>query len=206
MQIIKLEEVGVEAAALRAAAVLAGGGIIVYPTDTLYGLGVNALDTKALEKLRTLKVRDKKKPVSILMPSIEAIEWHAELPPHAKDIAHRFFPGALTLVLPALPHLPQELTFNDTIGVRVPADIFSRALAEVFAHPVTATSANLSGMTTPTTIPEMLVHFGARIRDIDLLIDAGPRDAGVPSTVVTFVNGEPRILREGAISKAELGF
>ncbi len=205
MEILKVSEVGVDAAAARAAQVVADGGVIVYPTDTLYGLGVNAMNTVALARLRAIKMRDGKKPVSILVPSVEAIEWHADLAPAARELAHRFFPGALTLVAPAKEHLPEEVTFNGAIGIRVPDDAFSRVLASMSEFPVTATSANLAGTETPATIADIIRHFGPKISEIDLFIDDGPRDGGTPSTVVADMGGTLHILREGAITREALG-
>jgi L-threonylcarbamoyladenylate synthase len=205
MEIVKVSEIGLDAAAAKAAAVVAQGGIVVYPTDTLYGLGVNALDREALARLRALKVREKKKPMSILVPSVEAIEWHAELTPAAKTLAERFFPGALTLVVPAKPHVPDDITQNGSIGVRIPDDAFSRAFSMMSEYPVTATSANQAGIETPASVRDIVMHFGNRLHEIDLFVDDGPRGGGVPSTVVLCTSGAPRVLREGAIPRAVLG-
>ncbi len=205
MEVIRIDEVGIDAAAAKAAAVIARGGIIVYPTDTLYGLGVNALDVHALEKVRALKGREKKKPMSILLSSVDEIERHAVLGVEARALADKYLPGALTIVVPAREHIPAALTLNGAVGVRVPADSFAYALAVMSEFPVTATSANIAGMPTPETVPEILLHFGAHIAHIDLFIDAGPRKSEPASTVVMYVDGVLRVLREGAISKAELG-
>ncbi len=206
MEIIKIDDIGVDAAAAKAAGVIAKGGIVVYPTDTLYGLGVNALNLEALERLRELKGRDKKKPIAILVSSVEDIERHTVLTPEAKALAEKYLPGALTLVVPAKEHVPAELMLNGNIGVRVPADEFAYALASMSEHPVTATSANLAGHQTAETVPEILMHFGPKIAHIDLFVDGGQRRSEPPSTVVAYIDGVPRILREGAISREELGF
>jgi L-threonylcarbamoyladenylate synthase len=205
MEIVKITEIGVDAAAAKAADIIAKGGIIVYPTDTLYGLGVNAVDAAAVKRLRELKGREKKKPVSILLSSIEELERHTDLPERAKKLAAKHFPGALTLVVPAKSHVPEDITLNGSIGVRIPADDFALALAAMSEFPVTATSANLAGLATPETVPEILIHFGPKIADIDLFIDAGPRKSEPASTVIGFIDGNPHILREGAVSKEDLG-
>lgn len=205
MEILRVSEVGIDAAAAKAAAVIALGGVVVYPTDTLYGIGVNALDPEALKRMRSLKAREGKKPVSILVPTYEAIEWHAVMLPSARPIASRFFPGALTVVLPARTHLPKEVTHNGSIGIRIPDDAFSRALSMMSEYPITATSANLAGEHTPETVQDIILHFGPRIADIDLFIDDGPRKSEPASTVVSFTGDEPVVLREGAISREELG-
>jgi len=206
MEIVVLTEDNLEAAARKAAEALEQGGIIVYPTDTLYGIGVNALDPEALNRLRRLKVREQKKPMSILVPSVEHIERYGQMTDHARDLANRFLPGALTLVLPASEYAPRDIQLNDSIGIRVPGDAFCMALAEAFGGPVTATSANKNGIPTPVDIKGILEHFGPDIEHISILIDAGERSGGLPSTVVSYVHGEtPRILREGRLSKDDLG-
>ncbi len=205
MEILKVEEIGLESAAAQAAEVIAKGGIVAYPTDTLYGLGVNALDVDALNRLKELKSRDEGKPISLMVPDADAIEKYAELTPAARVIAEKFLPGALTLVVPAKDILPKELAPNGTIGIRVPNDVFSLALAAASDVPVTSTSANLSGRETPKTVEELIAHFGEKASVIDLYIDAGPRNGGIGSTVISCLTNLPVVLREGAISKKELG-
>ncbi len=205
MEILKVEEAGVEAAARAAAAVINSGGIVVYPTDTLYGIGVNALSIESLERLRALKGREAQKPVSIIVRSVDAIETYGALSPEARDIAEKFLPGALTLVLPATASVPKELAVNGTIGIRVPNDPFTLALAAASTVPVTSTSANLAGKDTPHTIEDIISHFGDAAHSVDLYIDAGPRSGGVASTVIAFTDSAPHVLREGVISKEELG-
>lgn len=206
MKILLLDEGNLEEAVREAADALRNGGIIIYPTDTLYGIGVNALDEEALAKLRRLKVREQKKPMSILVPSVAHIGRYGQMTETAREIAERFLPGGLTLVLQATEHTPKEVTLNDAIGIRVPDDAFSLALAEAFDGPITATSANRAGLTTPADIRSILEHFGRDIEHLTVLIDGGERAGGTPSTVVSFVHGEtPRILREGKVSREELG-
>lgn len=200
-----MSEIGIEEAAKRAAQILASGGLIVYPTDTLYGIGVNALDGSAINRLRTLKAREAKKPLSVLAPSLEEIENHAEVSELVRSIAAKHLPGALTLVLPARPHVPEYLTHLGGTSFRVPADEFALELAHVAPHPVTATSANRAGMMTPSTIQDIIAHFGNDIQFIDLFVDDGPRDGGQASTVVSFVTNPPHVIREGVISKEDLG-
>lgn len=205
MEILKVADVGLDAAAAKAAAVVAEGGVVIYPTDTLYGIGVNALDPSALLRMHGLKGRDTKKPVSILVPEVSAIDWHATPGAAARELASRYFPGALTLVVPAKAHLPKEVTFNNAIGIRIPDDAFSYALSTMSEYPVTATSANLAGSDTPATVQDIMRHFGSKISEIDLFIDDGPREGNTPSTVVADMGGILRILREGAISRDTLG-
>ncbi|MBP9816518.1 MAG: threonylcarbamoyl-AMP synthase [Candidatus Pacebacteria bacterium] len=206
MKIVILEDGNLDAVAREAADALKMGGIVIYPTDTLYGIGVNALDESALAKLRRLKVREQKKPMSILVPSVEHISRYGHMTDAAKEIAERHLPGGLTLILPATEHAPRDITLNDAIGIRVPGDAFSLALAEMFDGPVTATSANRAGLTTPSDIRSILEHFGPDIEHLSIVVDGGERSGGTPSTVISFVHGDiPRILREGVITREELG-
>ena len=205
MEILKVKDIGVEAAAFRAAEILAQGGLIVYPTDTLYGIGVNALDGVAIEKLRKLKAREAKKPLSVLASSVNEISRHAEMSAKAFEIAERHMPGAITLVVPAKPHVPDYLTLSGATSFRIPDDAFARALATIYPNPVTATSANLAGMQTESDVQGIVNHFGQGIRYIDLIIDDGARAGGTPSTVVSVEGDKVFILREGAVPREAFG-
>lgn len=205
MEFIQLNDGNFDKAVQKAAETLARGGIVLYPTDTLYGLGVDAQNTEALGRLRNLKGREKKKPISVVLASVESISEHADVHPSAAWYAKRYLPGALTLVLPGREHLPQELMLNNAIGVRIPDDAFALALAAQFGGPYTATSANTSGIPTPATPNEIIRQFGSLAHAIDLIIDAGPRESELGSTVITFREGVPYILRAGALRKEDLG-
>lgn len=206
MEIIRLTPETVHEIAERAATLIANGGLVVYPTDTLYGIGVSAFDPAALARLRRLKVREQKKPMSVMVPSIDHISNYAEFPESARALAERHLPGALTIVLPGKQHAPREVMLHEAIGLRVPDDLFCKLFSEACEHPITATSANYAGMQTPSTVDELIWHFGTDIEHIDLIIDAGERSGGTPSTVVSFVHGDtPKILREGKLTREELG-
>ena len=204
MEILRLGEVGIEAAAKKAASVLKKGGLVLFPTDTLYGLAADIANPKALALLRELKGREKKKPLSIIVPSIASIDAYAVMDDTARMLAEKFLPGALTLVMPATARVPQEVQLNEAIGIRIPDDAFCLALARAFGAPFTATSANKSGRETPGTIREVLLQFGHEVNDIALAIDDGDRKGNTPSTVVTTVDGVPYVLREGAIPREEV--
>lgn len=205
MEIIRLTDDTHRQTIQKTLDVLARGGIVLYPTDTLYGLAVDAHNPSALARLRLLKGRETKKPISIVAPSVQALDTYVHWNDIARGLAERHLPGALTLVLPATAQVPEELQLIGQVGVRVPADTFSLALASAFGRAFTATSANRSGMKTSETVEEILAQFGPRISEIDLVIDAGERAGGAGSTVVTFREGVPYILREGLISRTELG-
>jgi L-threonylcarbamoyladenylate synthase len=181
------------------------GGIVLYPTDTLYGLAVDATNPKALARLRALKGRETKKPISMVVATVEAMSDHIEWNDTARKLAHSHLPGPLTLVLPARPHVLPDLQLLGMVGIRVPEDAFALALSQTFGRPYTATSANRSGQVTQTTTKEILRQFGSLIHEIDLVIDAGERSGGKASTVVTFKGTTPYILREGVLSKEDLG-
>jgi L-threonylcarbamoyladenylate synthase len=206
MEIIRLREERMRSALERARDVLARGGIVLYPTDTLYGLAVDAHNPGALARLRLLKGRETKKPISIVAHSVEALDAYVTWNDIARDLAARHLPGALTLVLPAQPSVPEEVQLIGQVGVRVPQDVFSRALATIYGGVFTATSANRSGETTQGTVHDILMQFGPRITEIDLVIDDGERAGGIGSTVVTFRDGTPYVVREGVISREQLGF
>ena len=205
MQILRLSDTSLPEAAAEAARVLRSGGIVIFPTDTLYGIAADALNTDAIARVRDLKGRERKKPIHVIVPSLAHMEQHVEVHSEAKRLADLHLPGALTLVLSAKGHVPPELTLNGTLGVRIPDDAFALALADAFERPFTATSANRAGHVTPTEAMDMVSHFGPEARYIDLIIDAGPRSGGTPSTVITFIDGVPYVLREGAIPRSELG-
>ena len=204
MQIVQLTEENAEEAVHLAVEVLKRGGIVLYPTDTVYGLAVDALNRPALARLRALKGREEKKPISILLPRVDDISEYADLHVDAQPFVARHLPGALTLILPGTKKLPAELMLNGQIGIRVPADSFGRDVAAALGRPITATSANRSGLPPPAFASDMANHFGPFAEHIDLIIDAGER-TGEPSTVLLFKQGVPYIVRPGAISPEELG-
>lgn len=185
------------AAVADAAAVLEAGGVVAFPTETFYGLGVAALDAAAVRRLFALKGRPESRPILVLVDDPARIERFALLTESARALIARHWPGALTLVLAARSAVPPELTAGTgTVGVRQPGHPVARALASALAAPVTAPSANLSGETPPTTAADVLDVFDGRI---DLVLDAGPTAGGLPSTVVDVTVDPPRVLREGVI-------
>ena len=180
-----------------AAAVLEAGGVVAFPTETFYGLGVAALDPAAVRQLFALKGRPESRPILVLVDEPARIERFAVLTTPARELIVRHWPGALTLVLPARQELPAELTAGTaTIGVRQPGHAVARALAAALGGPVTAPSANLTGEAPPTTAAEVLRVFDGRI---DLVLDGGRTPGGLPSTVLDLTVDPPRVLREGAV-------
>jgi len=187
----------------RAAALLRRGGIVAYPTETFYGLGALASRRDALERLAAAKLRPAGKPLPLLgcdRAQLEAVV--ARFEPLAVELAARFWPGPLTLVLPAAPHVAPEITAGSgTVGVRVPGSEVARALARSAGGPIVSTSANVSGEPPPARpgalSPELLAH-------IDGVLDAGPAPGGLPSTVVAVEGGRVALLRPGAVPWADV--
>lgn len=184
------------------------GGIIAYPTETFYGLGVKFDLNKPLKRLYELKRRPREKamPVIIgnrrLLSEIVSYEWLTKIHPAAKALMDRFWPGPLTLLLPAKEGLSEYLTASTgLIAVRVPGESFALHLAKKAGFPITATSANPSGMH-PAGNAEMVRRYFND--NIDLLIDGGPTPGGLSSTIVDMSEGKIKIVRKGAVSEEEI--
>ncbi len=179
--------------------------MILYPTETVYGLGVHALDAGELQKLYELKGRDAQKAVSWLVRDVTDMEQYAEVSAVAAKIAARFLPGPLTLVLPIRSEIKAQYPFlPDTIGFRVSTDPEAQKLIAEYMNthhaPLTCTSANVSGFKTGITVSEILKQFGDKAQIIDTIIDGGER-SGTASTVVQILDSNITILREGALSE-----
>lgn len=186
------------ASAVDAAAhALAAGGIVVYPTETLYGLGADAWNAAALQRLVELKGREVGKPIAVLISDTEMLEDVVEdIPEQAADLMRRFWPGPLTIVLRARPGVSRLLTGGgDGIGVRVSSHPVATALVRALGRPVTAPSANPAGMPPPTRLDEARAYFGARV---DVYLDGGCLPGEPASTVVDARHGL-RVLRDGAL-------
>lgn len=185
----------------RALEILRRGGLVAFPTDTVYGLGALAFDKAAVENIYTAKDRPVEKAIPILLGSADDLPKVASyVPEMALTLAARFWPGPLTLVIPKHPDLPEVVSAAPTVGVRVPDHAATRALLQA-AGPLAVTSANLSGRSNPSTVEEVLAQLGGRI---PLILDGGKTPGGVPSTVVDCLGVEPKILREGPISSLEI--
>lgn len=177
------------------------GEIVAFPTDTVYGLGANAFYSPGIIKLFEAKGRDANKAIAVLIGDINQLELLTEeLNETAKILAKKFWPGALTLVVPKKTELPELLTAGNSIGIRIPDHPVALELLKEFG-PIAATSANLSGKTSPHDARDVLKQLNKRI---PLILDGGRCSGGIPSTVVDCSNGEVRILRPGAISQQEI--
>ncbi|MBW3622738.1 MAG: threonylcarbamoyl-AMP synthase [Armatimonadetes bacterium] len=187
----------------HAVELLRAGERVAFPTDTVYGLGADPFNESALAGLFTAKGRPEDKPIALLVGQPEdARPACAGIPPEAVRLMERFWPGPLTLVLPAAPHLPGTLLGGKTtVGVRMPDHPLALALLRAFGAPLAVTSANRSGQPDLCTGEEVEAALGGRI---PLLLDGGRTPGGSPSTVVDVTASPPRILREGPISLVAL--
>ena len=180
-----------------AAAALRRGAIVVYPTETFYGLGALARDEAALERLARAKLRPVGKPLPLLAADLAQVEEVAVLTGRAARLAAALWPGPLTLVLPARPGLPAAITAGTgTVGVRVPGSAVARALARAAGGALVSTSANPSGGTPPSRAAELDPALRARV---DHVLDGGTTPGGLPSTVVAVEEDELRLVRAGAV-------
>lgn len=186
-----------QAALAVAADVLREGGVVAYPTDTLYGLAVDPRSTAAVDRLFGVKERDRGQAIPLIAADLEQARQAAQFPDAALRLARAFWPGPLSIVVPAAPLLAPDVVRAGTVAVRVPAHAVARELAAAFGFPVTATSANLSGHP-PTDSPDAVARaLGARI---DVLLDAGNAPGGPPSTIVAIGERAPVLVRAGAIA------
>ncbi len=185
--------------------------IILYPTETVYGLGVNALSETALQTLFKRKGRDVKKAVSWLVRSTDDIAKYAEVSKKALAIFEQFLPGPITLVLPVKECVPDFAASPDrTVGFRISSDTSAATLIEEFMKehnaPLTCTSANVSGLPTLATTEGIIKQFQSsdkKFRGFSRVVDDGPR-SGLPSTVIKVVDDELLLLREGVIPLHQL--
>jgi L-threonylcarbamoyladenylate synthase len=185
----------------QALLILRAGGLVAFPTDTVYGVGALACDGIAVESIYVAKTRPAAKAIPILLGEAADLEQIAStIPEMAKRLAARFWPGPVTLVVPRNDSLPPAVSATGTVGARVPDHQFARALLRA-AGPMAVTSANLSGEPNPTTAQEVFAQLGGRIA---LILDGGKTAGGIPSTLVDCTGSEPIILREGPLSLREL--
>jgi L-threonylcarbamoyladenylate synthase len=190
-------------ALVLAAEVIQAGGVVVYPTDTLYGLGVNAWNTAAVHRVQAIKRRPETKPVLVIVhTSRAALELTDEVTEAGRSLMASFWPGPLTLLFRSGLHVPEAVTRGSgKIGVRVPSNRLCLRLSELAGCPVTSTSANISGEAVPGSVQEVERALGP---GVDLFIDGGALRRPLPSTIVDVSGSVPLLVREGVISYEEL--
>jgi L-threonylcarbamoyladenylate synthase len=193
-----------EAAIGRAAAVLRAGGLVAFPTETVYGLGADATDDRAVAAIYAAKGRPSFNPLIVHVPDAESAEALAEFDDRARDAAAALWPGPVTMVLPRRPGSPVSLLASaglDTLAIRVPSHPVARDLLRATGRPVAAPSANRSGAVSPTTPMHVVESLGGRVR---LVLAAGRCPVGVESTVLDLTGERPAILRPGGVTRERL--
>jgi L-threonylcarbamoyladenylate synthase len=187
----------------EAASVLQHGGLVAFPTETVYGLGANALDATAVERIFAAKGRPATDPVIVHLASADGMPLVAEsVPGVARRLAAQFWPGPLTLILRKLPAVPDSVTAGlATVGLRVPSHPIARALIEAAGVPIAAPSANRFSRPSPTLAEHVLADLDGRI---DMVIDGGPTPIGVESTIVDLTVSPPVIRRPGGVSREQI--
>ncbi len=187
----------------RALEALKRGEVIVFPTETFYGLGADALDPSAVERLLLVKGRDPNNPIPIIVADLAMLRSVVHgLPPIAKKLIDRFWPGPLTLVLRAVSGLPPPLlNRSGGVGVRISSHPVATRLARELDRPLTATSANPSGMKPARTLEEAMNYFSGKV---EVFLDGGRLPGAKGSTVLEIVSDGWRVVREGEISSVEI--
>jgi L-threonylcarbamoyladenylate synthase len=186
----------------RAARLIREGGLVAFPTETVYGLGANALDAAAVRRIFEMKGRPGTSPLIVHVASVASVrELVSAWPPLAEELAAKHWPGPLTLVLPKRPCVPDEVTAGlGSVGIRMPAHPVALALIREAGVPVAAPSANRFTQLSPTTAEHVRAAFG----DAVMVLDGGPTDVGIESTVISLVGSDPVLLRPGMIPFDEI--
>jgi L-threonylcarbamoyladenylate synthase len=196
---LKADELGVR----RGAQVIRAGGLVAFPTETVYGLGADALSDSAVARIFEAKERPRGNPLIVHLAGAAALESvAARVPPRAREAAARFWPGPLTLVLPRAGVVPLITTGGlETVAARVPSHPVARALIEASGRPIAAPSANRSGRPSPTRAEHVREDLDGRI---ELILDGGPTPVGVESTVLDMTTEPPTLLRPGGVTLEQL--
>ena len=187
----------------RAVEILRNGGLVAFPTETVYGLGADADNEEALKSLFKVKGRPETHPLIVHLHHVDQLkDWARSVPPGAVDLAAQFWPGPLTLILKKAMRVSNVVTGGqDTVGLRVPDHPLALRLLRDFGGGVAAPSANRFGRVSPTTAAHVREDLG---QDVDLVLDGGPCSVGVESTIIDFSSGDPAILRPGGLTRERL--
>lgn len=179
------------------------GKIVLFPTETVYGIGTNGLDAEAVKKVYEIKGRNFKNPVNLLVSSINMVnEVAKDISELEYKLMEAFFPGPFTIILKRKCIVPDIVTSGlDTVGVRMPSGEIAKKLIEYANVPIAAPSANISGTPSGTNLEDILDDFSNKV---DIMINGGTSDIGIESTIVKVINGVPHILRPGAITVEEI--
>lgn len=194
------DSLGVQRVVQECVRVLDSGGVIVYPTDTVYGLGVDATNGDAVALVRKIKRNDATKPILAMVSDGVELSRYAQVTPLARTLVNEFLPGPLSIVLEGKGEGLKPVCSSDgSLGFRMPDHIFCLTLARAFGRPITSTSVNRSGMAQPYAISTMLAQLGDEANHISLVVDMGPTVKHTPSTIVDARGTSVRIVREGEI-------
>jgi L-threonylcarbamoyladenylate synthase len=187
----------------RAAQILKQGGLVAFPTETVYGLGADASSAEAMARLYRVKRRPADHPVIVHFASADdALRWSRQTPTAARVLAAKFWPGPLTLIVKRSAKAKDFVTGGqDSVGLRVPAHPVAHELLSLFGGGIAAPSANRFGLVSPTTAAHVREDLG---EDVDLVLEGGPSEIGIESTIVDLSGGTPVLLRPGRVSKADL--
>lgn len=185
------------------AEIIKKGGIVIFPTETVYGIGANGLDEKAVKKLYDIKQRPLNKPISLLVSDMNMVnEIAQDITELEYKLMENFFPGPLTIVLKKKDIVSDIVTAGqDTVGIRMPSGEIARKLIEYAKVPIATPSANISGKPSGTNLDEIMEDFEGKV---DYFIDGGDSKLGIASTIVKVVDGIPYILRQGTITKEKI--
>ena len=183
--------------------IIKNGGIVIFPTETVYGIGTNGLDENAIRRLYEIKQRPLNKQISLLVNSIDMInKVTKDITELEYNLINKFFPGPLTIILKKKEIVPDIVTANlDTVGIRMPANEIALKLIEYTGVPIATPSANISGKPSGTNIKDIIKDFDSKA---DYIIDNGPSKIGLSSTIVQVINNVPHILRQGSISNEQI--
>lgn len=207
MEIVKINPKNPSSALIKeASSILKEGGVIVYPTDTVYGLGVDATNKKAIEKVYKIKGRTFRKPLLVIVSNIKMAEKFCEITQTAKKLIKKFWPGAVSFVLRKNEKGRRELKIKGkTIGLRMPKSPISLEIAKKFGRPFTSTSANLAKRPPCYSLGEIQKQFGKKkLALVNLMLDCGYLPKRETSTIIDLSSTKPKILREGLIKKEKL--
>lgn len=187
----------------EAAEIIRQGGVVVFPTDTVYGIGANGLNIEAVKKIYEVKNRPINKPICLLVSDMKMVQdLTMEITEIEYKLMEKFFPGPFTIVLKKNEIIPNILTANmDTVGMRIPDSEVARKLIELAGVPIATSSANISGDVSGTNLKSIMQNLGT---NVDCYIDGGKSKIGIASTIVEIIDGEIKILRQGSISEKEI--
>jgi L-threonylcarbamoyladenylate synthase len=197
----EIVQAGDENTQTRAVEILKAGGLIAFPTDTVYGVAALPWDVNAVARLYIAKQRSKSLPIPLLLPDADGLHRVATLAPELTPLTEHFWPGGLTLVLPKTEIVPDVVSPGPTVAVRVPDLALARDLIRGAGGVLAVTSANISGQPSPVTAGEVEQQLSGRI---DLIVDGGPCPGGVPSSLLDCTASPPKLLRRGAIPEENL--